>query len=64
MSNSTKRKYTNSKSNANLIHKYNSYLQSDFFTNYKQIDEQLKILFQTEYTFTIINNPNFVKNIP
>lgn len=47
----------------NLIHKYNLYLQSDFFTNYKQIYEQLKTLFQTEYKFTIINNSKFVNNI-
>ena len=48
----------------NLINKFNSFLDSDFFTNYRDIDEQLKILlFETDYTFTYIDNPLFIKNI-
>jgi hypothetical protein len=57
--------YTNLKNKIeNLINKYNSFLDKDFFAKYTEIDRALKILFVEEtYRLPNIINKVFIKNI-
>ena len=48
----------------NLINKYKSVVHDDFLTNFNDIREQLKTLFESNYIFTNIDNTNdFIKKI-
>lgn len=57
--------YTNLKNKIdNLINKYKSVVHDDFLTNFNDIREQLKTLFESPYIFKNIDNTNdFIKKI-